>query len=113
MKKKYRKLFSKERMLLALFVFLGCNLLSSQTVMVNVQSRHLISLNGKWNVMIDQGDIGGWKKFWIEPKLQKKTDFFEYSFDGAPELNVPGDYNSQMCELSFYEGSVWYRKLFN
>src|SRR5665647_1689919 len=87
--------------------------LSAQTAMVNVQSRHLKSLNGKWQVMVDPGDIGGWKQFWIERKPQKKTDFFEYSFDGASELNVPGDFNSQMCELSFYEGSVWYRKLFN
>ena len=87
--------------------------LHAQTAMVNVQSRFLISLNGKWQVMVDQGDIGVWKQFWIERKPQKKTDFFEYSFNGAPELNVPGDFNSQMCELSLYEGSVWYRKLFN
>ncbi|HEY5508672.1 MAG TPA: glycoside hydrolase family 2 TIM barrel-domain containing protein [Paludibacter sp.] len=87
--------------------------LQAQTAMVNVQSRHLISLNGKWQVMVDPGDVGGWKQFWIERKPQKKTDFFEYSFDGAPELNVPGDFNSQICELSFYEGAVWYRKLFN
>ncbi len=113
MDKKRRKILSKERILVALVIIFLSNYLYAQTAMVNDQSRHLISLNGKWNVMIDQGDVGGWKKFWIEPKPQKKTDFFEYSFDGGPELNVPGDFNSQMCELSFYEGSVWYRKLFN
>ena len=80
--------------------------------MVNVQSRNLTSLNGKWKVMVDPGNIGGWKKFWIEPKLEKKTDFFEYSFNGGPELNVPGDFNSQLCELTFFEGSVWYKKQF-
>ncbi|MGY0034711.1 sugar-binding domain-containing protein [Pedobacter sp. NJ-S-72] len=81
--------------------------------MINSQSRMGVSLNGSWKVLVDPVNIGGWKKFWIEPKPQKKTDFFEYSFNGAPELNVPGDFNSQMRELSFYEGSVWYKKQFN
>jgi len=110
--KKREKIVFKKEILVALII-LFCNYLQAQTAMINDQSRHLTSLNGKWQVMVDPGDIGGWKKFWVEPKPQKKTDFFEYSFDGAPELNVPGDFNSQMCELSFYEGSVWYRKLFN
>ena len=109
----YRKLLSRESILAALFIIFLSNHLHAKTAIINDQSRHLISLNGKWNVMVDQGDVGSWKKFWIEPKPQKKTDFFEYSFDGGQELNVPGDFNSQMCELSFYEGTVWYRKLFN
>lgn len=89
------------------------NTANAQTAIVNVQSRHLTSLNGKWKIMLDPGNIGDWKRFWIEPKAQKKTDFFEYSFDGAPELNVPGDFNSQLCELTFFEGSVWYKKTIN
>lgn len=89
------------------------NTANAQTAMVNVQSRHLTGLNGKWKIMLDPGNIGDWKRFWIEPKAQKKTDFFEYSFDGAPELNVPGDFNSQLCELTFFEGSVWYKKTIN
>lgn len=109
-KKREKIVFKKE--ILAILIILFCNYLQAQTAMVNVQSRHLTSLNGKWNVLLDPGNIGGWKKFWIEPKPQKKTDFFEYSFDGAPELNVPGDFNSQLCELTFYEGSVWYKKMF-
>ena len=42
-----------------------------------------------------------------------KTDFLEYSFDDAPTLNVPGDFNSQLPELTYYESSVWYKKTFN
>ncbi|MFI0431472.1 glycoside hydrolase family 2 protein [Mariniflexile sp. HMF6888] len=109
-KKREKIVFKKE--VLAILIILFCNYLQAQTAMVNVQSRHLKSLNGKWNVLLDPGNIGGWKKFWIEPKPQKKTDFFEYSFNGAPELNVPGDFNSQLCELTFYEGAVWYKKVF-
>ncbi|UUF12479.1 MULTISPECIES: glycoside hydrolase family 2 protein [Flavobacterium] len=112
MNKKREKIVFKKEILVTLII-LFCNCLQAQTAMVNVQSRHLTSLNGKWNVLLDPGNIGGWKKFWIEPKPQKKTDFFEYSFNGAPELNVPGDFNSQLCELAFYEGSVWYKKTFH
>ncbi|MEO8535445.1 MAG: glycoside hydrolase family 2 TIM barrel-domain containing protein [Flavobacterium sp.] len=109
--KKDKMLFRKKILVVQILFF--CNLLQAQTAMINVQSRHLTSLNGKWNVLPDPGNIGGWKKFWIEPKPQKKTDFFEYSFNGAPELNVPGDFNSQLCELTFFEGAVWYKKQVN
>ncbi|MEP7095159.1 MAG: sugar-binding domain-containing protein, partial [Flavobacterium sp.] len=109
--KKDKMLFKKE--ILVVLILFFYNLLQAQTAMINVQSRHLTSLNGKWKVLVDPGNIGDWRKFWIEPKPQKKTDFFEYSFNGAPELNVPGDFNSQQCELTFFEGSVWYKKQFN
>ncbi len=108
-----QKIILKVRALIILSIPFFANVANAQTAMVNSQSRHLTSLNGKWKALVDPGDIGSWRKFWIEPMAQKKTDFFEYSFDGAPELNVPGDFNSQQCELTFYEGVVWYKKQFN
>lgn len=45
-------------------------------------------------------------------KPQKKTDFIEYSFDAGPTLQVPGDFNTQMPELAYMEGTVWYKKTF-
>jgi len=42
---------------------------------------------------------GDWRQVWQERKPEKKTDFIEYSFEGGPVLNVPGDFNSQMTEL--------------
>lgn len=41
------------------------------------------------------------------------TDFYEYSFKGGLRLNVPGDWNSQMPELKYYEGTVWYARHFD
>lgn len=87
--------------------------LSAQTAMVNVQSRNQTSLNGKWQVILDPVGGGDYRQVWQEKKPQKKTDFVEYSFEGGPELNVPGDFNSQMCELAYFEGTVWYKKRFN
>lgn len=98
------------RISMILLTVISAGIANAQRAMVNVDSRNSASLNGRWKIMLDQGNIGDWKKIWIEPKPQKKTDFFEYSFDGAPELNVPGDFNSQLCELAFYEGAVWYKK---
>jgi beta-glucuronidase len=88
-------------------------LASAQTAMVNVQARKITGLNGQWNIIIDPAGGGNWRQVWLEHKPQKKTDFFEYSFDGGPTLTVPGDFNSQMKELAFYEGVIWYKKKFN
>ncbi len=86
--------------------------LKAQSAMINVQSRNVTSLNGKWKVIIDPTGIGDWRQVWQEKKPQKKTDFVEYSFEGGPELQVPGDFNTQMPELTYFEGTVWYKKQF-
>lgn len=110
---KDKKMFSKKPILIFLFSLLLVNMVSSQYAMINIQSRKQMSLNGKWNVIIDPADVGEWYQVWKEKKPQKKTDFFEYAFDGGPVLNVPGDFNAQKKELSFFEGTVWYRKKFS
>lgn len=43
-------------------------------------------------------------------KPMGKTDFYEYSFEEGLILNVPSDWNSQIPELKFYEGTVWYAR---
>jgi beta-glucuronidase len=81
--------------------------------MITISARKCTSLNGKWKIIIDPIDIGNWREVWKERKPEKKTDFFEYSFEGGPVLNVPGDFNTQMPELTYFEGTVWYKKTFN
>ena len=34
--------------------------------------------------------IGEWRQIWLEKKPQKKTDFFEYSFEGGPSIKSAG-----------------------
>ncbi|MGD9928391.1 MAG: glycoside hydrolase family 2 protein [Mangrovibacterium sp.] len=96
---------------LSVIVFAGN--LFGQTAMINVQSRNTTSLNGKWTVILDPTGSGEGKQVWEEKQPQKKTDFVEYSFEGGPELQVPGDFNSQLCELTYFEGTVWYKKKFS
>ncbi len=82
-------------------------------LMTNVYGRDLQSLNGKWSAIIDLYDKGRDKKVWEDRKAQSDTEFFEYSFDGGLQLNVPGDFNSQIPQLQYYEGTVWYARHFN
>jgi len=88
------------------------NSVNAQSAMMNVSSRKCSSLNGKWQIIIDPMGVGNWREVWKERKPEKKTDFFEYAFDGGPVLNVPGDFNTQLPELTYYEGTIWYKKVF-
>lgn len=99
-------------MLLFVLFFSGSLPASSQFAMQNISGRKCTSLNGTWTAIPDPIDAGNWRQIWKERKPEKKSDFFEYSFEGAPVLNVPGDFNTQMPELKFYEGTVWYKTTF-
>ncbi len=81
-------------------------------LMINVYGRERQPLNGKWSAIIDLYDKGRGKKVWENRKAQSDTEFFEYSFDGGLKLNVPGDFNSQLPQLQYYEGTVWYARHF-
>lgn len=83
--------------------------------MINVQGRETTSLNGLWEVIIDPWDAGKgeWMALYKERKPRGKTDFVEYGFASGQRLYVPGDFNSQMTELTYYEGTVWYKKTFD
>lgn len=87
--------------------------LSAQDILINVYGRKIQSLNGKWDAIIDQYDQGRKNKIYLNKKPTGKTDFYEYAFDGGLKLNVPSDWNSQLPELKYYEGTVWYAKHFD
>ena len=87
--------------------------LFAQDIMANVYGRNIQSLNGKWNAIIDQYDQGRKNKIFLNKKPGGKTDFYEYSFDNGLRLNVPSDWNSQLPELKYYEGTVWYARHFD
>ena len=79
----------------------------------NVPNRESHSLNGEWRFIVDQLQIGD-----VNPLLQGGVgtnqrhgpdELLEYSFDGAPGLRVPGDWNTQHPELFWYRGVIWYQ----
>lgn len=95
-------------------VLLRFSAVNAQELMTNIPDRTQTSLNGKWQVIIDPYDVGiaSWKAIYKDKKPVEKSDFYEYSFDGGPVFDVPGDFNSQLPELRYYESTVWYKKTF-
>ena len=83
------------------------------SLIANISARQTMSLNGYWQVIVDPFDNGKSAKFFRDDKPKDKSDRVEYSFDAAPSVNVPGDWNTQREQLLFYEGPVWYRRQFD
>lgn len=108
------KIIFPSTLLISLLITFTFNDVHSQTSMINVSGRNTISLNGKWQAIIDLFDvgIGDWKAIWKDRNPIGKTEFVEYTFDNSLLLDVPGDFNSQLPELSLFESSVWYKKTF-
>ncbi len=91
------------------------------TVLVDVDNRRALSLNGDWHYIVDPYD-GGLYTFHREIR---KDGFFldgapetgsngliEYDFGKSPTLKVPGDWNTQHNSLFYYEGLLWYQRDF-
>jgi beta-glucuronidase len=69
----------------------------AQSFMMNPSGcTEAVSLNGKWNAIIDPYSRGEPMKFYLNRKPQNKSEFLEYSFEGGLRLDVPGDFNSQL-----------------
>lgn len=107
--------------------FSVCSHLESQTAIINVENRNTFSLNGRWNYIIDPYETGYYEYryvpfdqnpnprggFFLDKKQRNKSELIEYSFDKSSALWVPGDWNSQDEKLLYYEGTVWYRQVFD
>jgi beta-glucuronidase len=83
------------------------------TLIANLSGRTTVSLNGAWRAIVDPFENGKAAGFYRNEKPRNKGDRVEYSFDASPVLNIPGDWNTQREQLTFYEGPVWYRREFN
>lgn len=85
----------------------------AQELIANVYGREMQLLNGKWDAIVDLYGTGRNNKIYLDRKPEGKTDFYEYAFEGGLRLNVPSDWNSQLPELKYYEGTVWYAQRFD
>jgi len=106
----------KTIVLLLLVVFTSISQIEAQSIFIsNTENRASTSLNGKWKYILDIYETGqiGFMDVYKNIKPQDKTDRVEYSFDKAQTLWVPGSWNAQKPELTYYEGSIWYRKTFD
>ncbi len=80
----------------------------------NSRGRERVSLDGRWQAVIDpydRGTLAGLAPRAVEPKTP--SDLAEFSFENGLTLAVPGDWNTQDPRLVFYQGVVWYKTTFD
>lgn len=83
--------------------------------MVNVPGRKQQSLDGTWQILVDQFDrFAGSRGNQLTTGYvaKDKSERVEFGFSIANTLQVPGDWNTQKEALFFYEGPVFYKKVF-
>ena len=97
---------------------------SADPAINNIAGRNARSLDGVWNAIVDPYE-NGYYNYRMQPMAPGSTFFadlhfyanqtrlIEYDFDAAGTLNVPGDWNTQREKLYYYEGTIWYRRLFD
>ncbi len=111
--------------LLNLFL-LSCSIAFEQSLLItNVSSRQTISLNGRWQYIVDPYETGFYDYrykernvtdpdgFWNSDAPANRTDRKEFGFSDEYILNVPGDWNTQEAKFLYYEGTIWYKKSFD
>jgi len=107
--------------LATLFLFLQIFVSAQNTLITNTDNRSTQLLNGKWKIIVDPYENGFYNYRYEESaagyfKNEKAADpsqLVEYNFDASDELYVPGDWNSQMEMLKWYEGTIWYKRSFD
>jgi len=83
--------------------------------------REHTSLSGTWKAIVDPLSLGDTSTidavaingYFNDKKLKNSLELIEYDFDAGMDIQVPGDWTSQIEKLFFYEGIVWYRTKFN
>ncbi len=111
--------------LLTTILVMGCMLHvmaedTAKPLIQNVGAYESMSLNGKWNYIVDVQEEGYYDYrmnptrwgFFNNAKPQKPEDLIEYDFDKSPTMQIPSDWNTQDERLFFYEGTVWFKKSF-
>ena len=94
------------------------------TLLVDIDHRPALSLDGPWHYVVDPFH-GGWGSTTSNsdapsPKGYARNLHYapggplqEYDFAKSPTIQVPGDWNSQKESLYYYEGLLWYERDFD
>ncbi|MEL7118809.1 MAG: sugar-binding domain-containing protein, partial [Bacteroidota bacterium] len=108
-------------LILSFLMVLSCSFLKGQSLMQNIQARNFQKLDGLWQIIVDPMENGFYNHSWQprkngffkDEKPKTPSSLVEYNFDAGEQLQVPGDWNTQLEKLYYYEGTVWYRKKFD
>jgi beta-glucuronidase len=91
------------------------------TLLVDIDHRPQISLDGPWHYIADpvregwgsNPDHASLRGYAANAHYTPGGPLVQYDFARSPTLNVPGDWNSQDPSLFHYEGLLWYQRDFN
>jgi beta-glucuronidase len=76
--------------------------------------RSSVDLGGEWRYIIDKQRVGirePIERFnFSRDEPDHNHPLIEYAWDTSPTFRVPGDWNSQVRELAWYEDMVWFRR---
>ena len=105
-------------LLLALYAGFISQTCNAAPAIQNPAARAAISLDGKWDTIVDPYENGFYNHRYEESdsgyfknaKPKSPADLVEYDFSTSPKLNVPGDWNTQDDKLFLYEGTIWYHR---
>jgi beta-glucuronidase len=116
-------LMRRALLLLALSFSAAFAVAQSSTLLVDVDHRPSISLDGPWHFIVDPYHVG-WGSHTSNSDAPSASGYarnlhytpggplVEYDFAKSPTLQVPGDWNSQRQDLYYYEGLLWYQRDF-
>ncbi|MFR9534286.1 MAG: glycoside hydrolase family 2 TIM barrel-domain containing protein [Rikenellaceae bacterium] len=92
---------------------------ANEPLVENITAREVTCLDGKWRYIIDPLENGYYDyrlringDGFFRNRTDQAENLVEYDFSRSEQINVPGDWNSQVDELFVYEGNVWYEKDF-
>ena len=79
-------------------------------------SREMRTLDGDWRYLVDPMRVGHKKGNGLRYGIARDVTLepgdrrlVEYEWSAAPRIDVGADWNSQVPELAWYEGTLWYR----
>ena len=108
-------------LLLASALVAASSFAQSTTLLVDVDHRPQVSLDGPWHYIPDpyrEGwgsplpDQAGPRGYAANAHYVPGGPLVQYDFARSPTLNVPGDWNSQEKSLYYYESLLWYQRDF-
>lgn len=115
-----------KRLLLIIGLLVSGGMVQAQdSLITNIGARKTVSLNGKWQYIVDPYETGFYDyrykelaenngdAYWNTDIPKNKTEKKEHGYNDKYSLQVPGDWNHQKPEFLFYEGTVWYKKSFD
>lgn len=110
---------------LCCLLFIAGAATAQDSLITNIQSRKSIDLNGKWQYIVDPYETGFYDyrykelnekngdAYWNSGVPANKTEKKEHGYIDKYSIDVPGDWNHQKPEFTYYEGTIWYKKSFD